>query len=46
MHVAIVPARIDFIPSCTISERRSGTMLPIQPMRMPRLPKLAKPHIA
>ena len=46
MHVAIVPVRIERSPSDTISGRRSGTIAPIPPIRMPRLPKLAKPHIA
>jgi hypothetical protein len=29
-----------------ISARRSGAMVPRPPIMMPRLPKLAKPHIA
>ena len=46
MQVAMVPARIDLTPSATISWRRSGTIAPMPPIRMPRLPKLANPHIA
>ena len=46
MHVASVPATIDFIPSPTISARRSGTMAAMPPIRMPTLPKFAKPHNA
>ena len=37
---------IDFTPSELISARRSGAMVPRPPIMMPRLPKLAKPHIA
>ena len=46
IHPAIVPERIERRPSETISARRSGTIAPMPPIRMPRLPKLAKPHIA
>ena len=46
MQVASVPDRIERRPSATISARRSGTIAPMPPIRMPRLPKLAKPHIA
>src|SRR5208283_6198352 len=42
MQVASVPDKIDRRPSATISARRSGTIAPIPPIRMPRLPKLAK----
>src|SRR5262249_27101104 len=45
-HVVIVPETIDFTPSALISSRRSGAMVPSPPIMMPRLPKLAKPHIA
>ena len=38
--------RIERGPSATISRRRSGTIAPMPPIRMPRLPKLAKPHSA
>ena len=46
MQVASVPDRIERRPSATISGRRSGTIAPIPPIRMPRLPKLAKPQRA
>ena len=46
MQVARVPAMMDFIPSSTISARRSGTMVPRPPIIIPRLPKLANPHSA
>ena len=46
MQPAIAPERIERRPSATISGRRSGTIAPIPPIRMPRLPKLAKPHSA
>jgi hypothetical protein len=46
MQVASVPARFDFIPSPTISARRSAPSHPCRRSVMPRLPKLAKPHIA
>ena len=45
-HVATVPDRIDRSPSATISCLRSGTMAPMPPTRMPRLPKFAKPQRA
>ena len=45
-HVVSVPDTIDFSPSALISSRRSGAMVPRPPIMMPRLPKLAKPHIA
>src|SRR5262249_36733361 len=45
-HVVIVPDTIDFSPSALISSRRSGAMVPRPPIMMPRLAKLAKPHIA
>jgi len=41
-----VPETIDFNPSELISSRRSGAMVPRPPIMIPRLPKLAKPHIA
>jgi hypothetical protein len=44
--VARVPDRMDLGPSATISTRRSGTMVPRPPIRIPRLPKFAKPHSA
>ena len=44
--VVIVPETIDFNPSALISSRRSGAMVPRPPIMMPRLAKLAKPHIA
>ena len=46
MQVASVPERIERKPRATISGRRSGTIARIPPIRMPRLPKLAKPHSA
>jgi hypothetical protein len=46
MQVASVPATIDFNPSATISSRRSGAIVARPPIRMPRLPKFAKPHSA
>src|SRR5207237_713589 len=46
IQVASVPDRIERGPSATISRRRSGTIAPMPPIRMPRLPKLAKPHSA
>ena len=46
IQVAIVPATMDFIPKATISSLRSGTMVLIPPIRIPRLPGLANPHIA
>ncbi len=45
-HVVSVPETIDFSPSELISSRRCGAMVPSPPIMMPRLPKLAKPHIA
>ena len=45
-HVTSVPEMIDFNPSALISPRRSGAMVPRPPIMMPRLAKLAKPHIA
>src|SRR5947199_9089755 len=45
-QVVSVPDTIDFNPSELISSRRSGAMVPSPPIMMPRLPKLAKPHIA
>ena len=45
-QVVIVPETIDFTPSELISSRRSGAMVPRPPIMMPRLAKLAKPHIA
>src|SRR2546430_10456282 len=45
-QVVSVPDTIDFNPSELISPRRSGAMVPRPPIMMPRLPKLAKPHIA
>ncbi len=45
-QVVSVPETIDFNPSALISSRRSGAMVPRPPIMMPRLPKLAKPHIA
>jgi hypothetical protein len=45
-QVVSVPDAIDFSPSELISSRRSGAMVPSPPTMMPRLPKLAKPHIA
>ena len=45
-HVVSVPEAIDFNPSELISWRRSGAMVPSPPIMMPRLPKLAKPHVA
>src|SRR5882724_12234933 len=45
-QVVSVPETIDFNPSELISSRRSGAMVPRPPIMMPRLPKLAKPHIA
>ena len=45
-QVVSVPDTIDFNPSELISSRRCGAMVPRPPIMMPRLPKLAKPHIA
>ena len=45
-QVVSVPETIDFNPSELISSRRYGSMVPRPPTMMPRLPKLAKPHIA
>ena len=45
-QVVSVPETIDFNPSELISSRRCGAMVPRPPIMMPRLPKLAKPHIA
>src|ERR1700730_1673187 len=45
-QVVSVPETIDFKPSELISSRRSGAMVPRPPIMMPRLPTLAKPHIA
>src|SRR5882672_1557189 len=45
-QVVSVPDTIDFSPSELISSRRCGAMVPRPPIMMPRLPKLAKPHIA
>ena len=45
-QVVSVPETIDFNPSELMSSRRSGAMVPRPPIMMPRLPKLAKPHIA
>src|SRR5260370_42157933 len=45
-QVVIVPETIDFSPSELISSRRSGAMVPRPPIMMPRLAKLANPHIA
>src|ERR1700716_1401301 len=45
-QVVSVPDTIDFNPSALISSRRSGAIVPSPPIMMPRLPKLAKPHIA
>src|SRR5450755_1499984 len=45
-QVVRVPETIDFNPSELISSRLSGAMVPRPPIMMPRLPKLAKPHIA
>jgi hypothetical protein len=42
MQVARVPATSAFMPSATTSSLRSGARLPRPPIRMPRLPKLAK----
>jgi hypothetical protein len=44
--VAGVPDKMDLGPSATISARRSGTRVPRPPIRIPRLPKFAKPHSA
>jgi hypothetical protein len=44
--VVSVPDRIDFMPSERTSARRSGAITERPPIMMPRLPKLAKPHIA
>ena len=46
MQVARVPATIDRRPRDTISPRRSGTIVPIPPIMIPKLPGFAKPHIA
>ncbi len=46
MHVPIVPASTERIPSRAISARRSGTIAPMPPSTMPSEPKLANPHIA
>src|SRR6202022_2928671 len=45
-QVVSVPETTDFNPSELISSRRCGAMVPRPPIMMPRLPKLAKPHIA
>ena len=44
--VASVPATIERTPRATISSRRSGAMVPIPPIMIPRLPGFAKPHMA
>ena len=44
--VVSVPETIDFNPSASTSLRRSGAITLKPPIMMPRLPKLAKPHIA
>jgi hypothetical protein len=44
--VVSVPDTIDFNPSASTSSRRSGAITLKPPIMMPRLPKLAKPHIA
>jgi hypothetical protein len=46
MQVAQVPERIECNPTATIFGRRFGTIAPMPPIRMPRLPKLAKPRSA
>ena len=46
MQVAIVPETIERRPSSVISRRRSGTIAPSPPTRMPSEPKLAKPQSA
>jgi AcrR family transcriptional regulator len=43
-HVANVPDTTDRIPKPTISPRLSGTIDPIPPTNIPRLPKFANPH--
>jgi len=43
--VARTPARMDRGPSSTISAARSGAMRLNPPMRIPRLPTLANPHM-
>lgn len=45
-HVASVPETMDLMPSDTTSSRRFGAIVPSPPIRMPRLPKFAKPHMA
>src|SRR5262249_55139310 len=45
-EVESVPDTIDFTPSDTTSSRRSGAMVARPAIMMPRLPKLAKPHMA
>lgn len=44
--VASVPETMARMPSATISSRRAGAMVARPPIRIPRLPKLAKPHRA
>ena len=46
MHLARVPATIAFMPREAISDRLSGTMVPIPPIMIPRLPGLANPQRA
>ena len=46
VQVAIVPETIERRPSSVISRRRSGTIAPSPPTRMPSEPKLAKPQSA
>src|SRR5206468_5356191 len=46
MLVAIVPETIERKPSSVISRRRSGTIAPSPPTRMPSEPKFAKPQSA
>ena len=46
VQVAIVPETIDRKPSSVISRRRSGTIAPSPPTRIPSEPKFAKPQSA
>ena len=46
-HLDRSPATIDFMPSAESSPRRAaGSIVPIPPSMMPRLPKFAKPQSA
>ena len=45
-QVATVPDNSDRAPSTANSARRSGSIAAMPPTRIPKLPKLAKPHRA